>query len=137
MMNTNDKLFAALFGNQDTETIPDDVPLTDEDFQSPSINDYVLELVEAYNKLKDENLNLKDENLKLKEMNRSLLSNNDEYSKALLAACEQLDNLQESLDEAEEEIDCMNEALTDISKRYTDLYAKHNKLLDAIKKAIV
>lgn len=130
MMTMNDKLFAALFGNQDTETIPDDVPLTDEDFQSPSIDDYVLELVEAYNKLKDENL-------KLKEMNRSLLSNNDEYSKALLAACEQLDNLQESLDESEEEIDCMNDALTDISKRYTDLYEKHNKLLDAIKKAIV
>ena len=130
MITTNDKLFAALFGNQDTETIPDDVPLTDEDFQSPSIDDYVLELVEAYNKLKDENLNLK-------EMNRSLLSNNDEYSKALLAACEQLDNLQESLDEADEEIDCMNDALTDISKRYTDLYEKHNKLLDAIKKAIV
>lgn len=130
MMTMNDKLFAALFGNQDTETIPDDVPLTDEDFQSPSIDDYVLELVEAYNKLKDENQNLK-------EMNRSLLSNNDEYSKALLAACEQLDNLQESLDEAEEEIDCMNDALTDISKRYTDLYEKHNKLLDAIKKAIV
>lgn len=130
MMTMNDKLFAALFGNQDTETIPDDVPLTDEDFQSPSIDDYVLELVEAYNKLKDENMNLK-------EMNRSLLSNNDEYSKALLAACEQLDNLQESLDEAEEEIDCMNDALTDISKRYTDLYEKHNKLLDAIKKAIV
>ena len=130
MITNNDKLFAALFGNQDTETIPDDVPLTDEDFQSPNIDDYVLELVEAYNKLKDENQNLK-------EMNRSLLSNNDEYSKALLAACEQIDNLQESLDEAEEEIDCMNDALTDISKRYTDLYAKHNKLLDAIKKAIV
>lgn len=129
MITTNDKLFAALFGNQDTETIPDDVPLTDEDFKSPNIDNSVLELVEAYNKLKDENLNLK-------EMNRSLLSNNDEYSKALLAACEQIDNLQESLDEAEEVIEALNEEIDCKNDNITDLRKKYNKLLEAIKKAI-
>ena len=118
--------------------------IADEDFQSSSIDKSVLELVEAYNELKAENENMK-------EMNDSLIENNDEYCNALRDAYDQIDklkdeihsdntlieHLQQSLDEADEviealneEIDCKNDTITDIGKKY-------NKLLDAIKKAIV
>ena len=131
MSTTKDELFGALFENQDPE------PIHDDGFKSSSIDNSVLELVEAYNKLKDENESILEVNDGLCDALREAYDQIDKLKDEIQSDNTLIENLQQSLDEADEvidalneEIDCKNDTITDISKKY-------NKLLYAIKKSIV